>query len=384
MGKKLFSALSMGLMLALSGPGASQPAETQQAFPKLISLGAWTSPAGHLQGMVCDDENNYLYGSFTDRLVKVDMRTGQVVASVTGLLAGGIYGGGAHLGDLAFYRGKVYGSLEYKAAEKFYVAVFDVDKMTEMDMDYKTSGVMTTLYMDEVVRDYCADLGAGEHNNAADSMGHRFGCSGIDGITFGPMPGDASGKTYMLLAYGVYGNTKRRDNDYQVLLAFDPDTFAPLPFDQNAPHTVAPALAAKLFAYTGNTTYGVQNLEYDRDTGDYWLIVYEGKKNGFPNHPVYLIDGSKAPEEKPLSLGDDAEYAGMTGLCLTLREVGTYHQKSGVWSIAQMPGVADTGFVSLGGGLFYVALSGKTGDSQYGKAALFRADHTTGTFERVE
>ncbi len=384
MGKKLFSALSMGLVLMLAGPGAAQPAETPQNFPTLLSLGSWTSPAGHLQGMVCDDENNYLYGSFTDRLVKVDMHTGQVVASVTGLLAGGIYGGGAHLGDLAFYQGKVYGSLEYKAAEKFYVAVFDVSKMTEMDMDYKTSGVMTALYMDEVVKDYCADLGAGEHNNAADSMGHRFGCSGIDGITFGPMPGDASGKTYMLLAYGVYGNTKRQDNDYQVFLAFDPDTFAPLPFDQNAPHTVAPALAAKLFAYTGNTTYGVQNLEYDRDTGDYWLIVYEGKKNGFPNHPVYLIDGSKAPEEKPLFLGDGAEYAGMTGLCLTLREIGAYHQKSGVWSIAQMPGVADTGFVSLGGGMFYVALSGKTGDSQYGKAALFRADHTTGTFERVE
>ena len=79
--------------------------------------GIWPEPAGHLQGAAADDENKYLYMSFTDRLIKVDMHTGEIVGSVTGLLAGSIYGGGAHLGDLAFYNGKVYGSLEYKATE---------------------------------------------------------------------------------------------------------------------------------------------------------------------------------------------------------------------------------------------------------------------------
>ena len=375
----------MGLTLLLTGSGASaQPSDGGAALPPALSCGAWGSPAGHLQGVVCDDENNFLYASFTDRLVKVDIKTGEIVASVTGLLSGGIYGGGAHLGDLAFYGGKVYGSLEYKAAEKFYVAVFDPLKMTTMDMDYKASGAMTALYMGEVVKDYRDDLSGGSHENAAASLGHRHGCSGIDGITFGTMPGDASKKIYMMLAYGVYSNTQRHDNDYQVILAFDPDTFAPKPFDQNNPHEEGPSYVSKLFAYTGNTTYGVQNLEYDRDTGDYWLIGYEGKKGQFPNYPVYLIDGSKAPVEKTLSLGADRDYGPLQGLCLTLMEKGTYHEKSGVWGVDTMPGKADTGFISLGNGFFYVAESGKIGDKQYGKVFLHKVDHDTCRFTKVE
>ena len=54
--------------------------------------------------------------------------------------------------------------------------------------------------------------------------------------------------------------------------------FAAEPFDQNHPHTVGPRLDRKFFVYTGNTTYGVQNLEYDRDTGDYWMIREPGQK----------------------------------------------------------------------------------------------------------
>lgn len=345
--------------------------------------GAWEKPAGHLQGAVADDENRYLYMSFTDRLIKVDMHTGEIVASVTGLLAGGIYGGGAHMGDLAFYQGKVYGSLEYKAAEKFYVAVFDVEKMTAMDMDYKTPGVMTAMYMEEVVRDYTDDLDGGEHENAAASMGHRFGCSGIDGITFGTMPGDVSGKIYMFLAYGVYGNPQRRDNDYQVLLAFDPAQFAAAPFDQNAPHQIGPRAYKKLYVYTGNTTYGVQNLEYDRASGDYWMIVYEGKKPEFINCPVYVVDGAAAPAERALDI-PGAAYAGLRGECLSLKRVGRYHAQSGVYGIPVMPGKADTGFISLGNDLFYVAQSGKEDGRQYGYMHLMRLNRADYTFERVE
>ena len=356
----------------------------ENGLPLTLSCGAWGNPAGHLQGVVCDDENKFLFASFTDRLVKIDMKTGQVVASVTGLLSGGIYGGGAHLGDLAFYGGKVYGSLEYKAAEKFYVAVFDTSKMTEMDMDYKTSGIMTALYMGEVVKDYRDDLDAGEHENTASSMGHRHGCSGIDGITFGTMPGDTSKKTYMMLAYGVYGNTQRYDNDYQVILAFDPNTFSPKFFDQNNPHEEGPAYSAKLFVYTGNTTYGVQNLEYDKDTGDYWLIVYQGKKDRFPNYPVYLIDGGTAPAEKPLALDVGQGYGLVKGMCLTLKEKGTYDEKSGIWGVDKMLGNADTGFVSLGSGFFYVAESGKTGGKQYGMVSLHKVDHNTCLFHKVQ
>ncbi|MBO4378264.1 MAG: hypothetical protein J5889_04830 [Clostridia bacterium] len=353
-------------------------------LPRKLYGGMWGSPAGHLQGIACDENHDYMYMSFTDRLVKVDMHTCKTVASVTGLLAGGIYGGGAHLGCLAYYQGHVYGSLEYKAAEKFYVAVFDCEKMTAMDMDYKTSGVMTTMYMDEVVRDYTDSLDAGEHDNAAASMGHRYGCSGIDGITFGPLPGDPNGKTYMYLAYGIYGNTERADNDYQVILTFDPDTFAALPFDQNTPHQTGPALYKKLFVYTGNTTYGVQNLEYDKDTGDLWMIVYPGKKEQYPNFPVYVVDGSVPVAEEPLRITGKAYESGIHGEVMQLKAVGRYHAESGVWGVPVMPIKADTGFISLGSGLFYVADSGKTDGRQYGYAVLMRMNRDDCTFERAE
>lgn len=342
-------------------------------LPLTLDGGQWGKPAGHLQGAVVDDERRYMYMTFTDRLLKIDMQTGEIAGSVTGLLAGGIFGGGAHLGDLAFRDGKVYGSLEYKAAEKFYIAVFDVSQITGHDIDYKTPGVMTTMYMEEVVKDYLDELDAGEHENVADSMGHRYGCSGIDGITFGPMPGDDSGKIYMFVAYGVYRNVNRQDNDYQVILAFDPDQFAGAAFDQNNPHHVGPKVYKKLFVYTGNTTFGVQNLEYDLQSGDYWLIVYKGVKENFLNPPVFVVDGAVAPKAQKLNLGDHPCYGDVTGECLTLKA-----------EVNELPLKATTGFISLGDDYFYVAESGKTDEKQYGKMHLMKLDRDTYTFRCVE
>lgn len=346
--------------------------------------GAWEKPAGHLQGIAADDKNNYMYMSFTDRLVKVDMHTGEIVGSVTGLLAGSIYGGGAHLGDLAFYNGKVYGSLEYKATEKFYIAVFDVEKITGMDIDYKTPGVLTTMYMEEVVKDYQDELNAGEHENAPASMGHKHGCSGIDGITFGPLPGDDSGKIYMTVAYGVYRHDERVDNDYQVILAYDPDQFEAAYFDQNNPHEIGPKLYKKMFAFTGNTTYGVQNLEYDLVTGDYWMVVYAGNKAQYDNRPLYIVDGKAAPKMQKLQLGNHPCYGEMEGECLALKPVGTLHEGSGVWGVPQMPCTADKGFISLGNDYFYVADAGKKDDKQYGYVRLMKLDRTDYIFHIVE
>ncbi|MDQ0676870.1 hypothetical protein QFZ30_000252 [Arthrobacter pascens] len=61
-------------------------------------------------------------------LVKTDVK-GNVVETVEGFTG--------HLGDLDFNTkdGRVYGSLEYKAEEGFYIAIFDVDKITEVGMD---------------------------------------------------------------------------------------------------------------------------------------------------------------------------------------------------------------------------------------------------------
>ena len=122
--------------------------------------------------MAIDTAREYMYFSFTTVLVKTDMQ-GNVIGTVTGLTG--------HLGDLDFndIDGRVYGSLEYKAQNAFYIAIFDVDKITRMDMNAETDGIMTAVYLPDVVEDFTARVGK-------DNTQYRYGCSGIDGVAFGP------------------------------------------------------------------------------------------------------------------------------------------------------------------------------------------------------
>jgi len=64
----------------------------------------------HVQGTAVDKKNGYVYFSFTDKLLKMDLN-GKLVGSVVGFVG--------HLGDLDFNAadGKIYGSLEYKNDE---------------------------------------------------------------------------------------------------------------------------------------------------------------------------------------------------------------------------------------------------------------------------
>ena len=111
---------------------------------------------------------------------------------MNGNIIGSVKGLAGHLGCIAYnYEdGKVYGSLEYKhdiigcgilqridnvidITDGFYVVSFDVGRIDRIDMDAETDGIMEAVHLKEVLDDY----------NAA---GHRYGCSGIDGITFAP------------------------------------------------------------------------------------------------------------------------------------------------------------------------------------------------------
>ena len=241
------------------------------------------------------------------------MHTGRIAGTVTGLAAGSI-SSGAHIGDICYYDGKIYGSLEYKASERWYICVFNGDKITEMDMPYTTPGVMYGLYVPQVGDDFRNELTAGEHRNSATSMGHRYGTGGIDGITFGTLPGrgyDTTGdgtvdqstgdKRYMIVTYGPYGNAQRYDNENFVFLVYDPENITSdnlLPFTEDLltqDYTENQKLfyKHKLFCYAGNQTYGVQQLEYDEKTGDLWLECYDRPSGSeFPSASRYVIDGS--------------------------------------------------------------------------------------------
>jgi len=276
----------------------------------------------------------------------------------------------------------VFGSLEYKKLNVFYIAVFNGEKITSTDMPHHKGGVMKTVCLGEVSKDYTDTV-----TRQGKKQRHRYGCSGIDGVAVGTVPGSADDKLKLMVAYGIYPDTGRDDNDHQVILQYDLSAFdakAGEVFDPESPHFKGPNHEAKYFVYTGNTTYGVQNLEYDKDTHNYWMAVYTGKKSKFPNYPLYLIDGKTAPV-KGLVRGQDPKE---TGLLLALAKQGTRHESSGVYGFPRVEGNPATGMICLGRNLFYIAKSGvaKKGElrMQYGDARLFRLNRKTNIFSRIK
>lgn len=295
----------------------------------------------HCQGIAVDMQKEFIYFSFTTKLIKADWK-GNLIGSVENLTG--------HLGCIDFHEsdGRVYGSLEYKNdcigrgihsvlgiekenEEGFYCAIFDVDRIDRMGMNAETDGVCRTVYLRTVVADYLAD-------------GHKYGCSGIDGTAWGPICGSAEQKEYLHIAYGIYGDTCRTDNDCQVILCYDAehwwDTFAQ-PLLQTAPHKSGPENPLhKFFVATGNTEWGIQNLEYDPHSGDYYAAVYKGKKEQYKNYDMFAIDGSCLPKT------DVHPASGETVEFLTLKK-----QKNGEDGIFFPYG--STGMFAVGDGRFY-------------------------------
>ena len=331
----------------------------------------WT---GHIQGIAVDKKREYIYCSFTTCLVKSDMN-GNVVGSVKGLAG--------HLGCIAYNEedGRVYGSLEYKhdkigqdildsqgnerdVEDGFYIVAFDIDKIDRMDMDAEKDGIMTAVYLQEVLDDYMAE-------------GHRYGCSGIDGTTFAPLPGKVDGKKYLYVSYGVYGDVERTDNDYQVILRYDTSDWEKYEkaLNQADMHKCGPKQPDdKYFVYTGNTRYGIQNLEYDPVINYMFATVYAGRKEQFPNYDIFVIDLSKEAADSNL------KGLNQTGKELFLAEVGEVDKASGVRGYYFPYGA--TGIISLGDGYFYFSQNYKNENGYGTNVKLYQYDVNKG-FQEV-
>jgi len=335
------------------------------ALPCEIFSGRWKY--GHCQGIALDAKHEYIYYSFTTALVKTDLQ-GNLIGSCVGLMG--------HLGCIAFNEadGRVYGSLEYKndvigrgilrnigsdakLQDAFYIVMFDVDKIDRIDMDACGDGVMKSVYLKEVLDDFKATVECG-----GKLVEHRHGCSGIDGTTFGPMPGSDDGKKYLFVSYGVYNDVERTDNDCQVILCYDTEDWAQYerPLSQQDMHACGPEKPLhKFFVYTGNTNWGVQNLEYDAHCKGYMMAVYVGKKPQFPNNPMYIIDAEKAPV-----VVDGKEM-------LTLMQAGEPHE-SGVYSWTFPHG--STGLYAFGDGRYYVSEHDRTEEGYSTTVKLYQWD----------
>lgn len=318
-------------------------------LPNRIYSGKWGKC--HCQGAAIDTKSGHVYFSFTTKLVKTDLK-GNVIGTVDNIKG--------HLGCISFNPddGRIYASLEYKndsigrgilksigqsdktPKDAFYIAVFDGDKIDKPCMDAEKGGVMRTCFMHKVTRDY---LGKSKYSGR--EYPHAHGCSGIDGLAIGPDFGSEDKKKFIFLCYGIYGDIEREDNDYQVIHKFDPEVVYAYSKEQQGPdmHTSGPESPLdEYFVYTGNTEWGIQNLEYDPYTGLYFAFVYKGKKPRFSNNSLYCIDGAVKPVYTELC-GKD-----MKGKTLTLKHIGS-DGNAGIDHPGQM------GAISLGGGEFYIA-----------------------------
>ena len=322
-----------------------------------IYTGAWGKC--HIQGIAVDKKEGFIYYSYTTKLVKATL-DGEVIGPVDGLLG--------HLGCIAYNEadGYLYGSLEYKndsigkgilkklgedgeGAQKledaFYIARFDVSKIDRLDMNAETDGIMKCIYLSEVVKDY---LGEGRDKQGR-VVPHRYGCSGIDGTTFGPLPGHSREEgMYLYVAYGIYSDFEREDNDHQILLCYDVsdwDSYAS-PLNQHKMHKSGPdSPLHKFFVYTGNTYYGVQNLEYDSYTGNFFMAVYKGRKPEFKNYSLFAVDGSVEYKREMLR-GLDEE-----GELLTTVKVEREEGAASGWSFPY----GSTGLYSFGDGRWLIS-----------------------------
>ena len=189
--KRLLPLLIVPLLLTAcpSGANRTKNGPDLRNLPREIRSGE--QGPFHVQGIAVDLERGYIYFSFTTKLLKMDFE-GNLIGSVDGMTG--------HLGCLTMNPadGRVYGSLEYKddaigkgirrtldagqvapEDEKdrtgFYVAIFDVDRITRPDMDAEKDRVMTTVYIKEAVDDYFATAENGGRTRCCSPTTRRTG-----------------------------------------------------------------------------------------------------------------------------------------------------------------------------------------------------------------
>lgn len=352
----------------------------------------------HVQGIAYDSEADCMYMSFTSRFVKVDMQ-GRILASIDRIQG--------HLGAMTFDPGsrRVYASLECKDDEigtgiartlgtdavgrsdsHFYIAIIDVDKLTGPDTDPEGNPLFRTVCLNKVMEDYSAIVQTPEGPRE-----HRYGCSGIDGVAIAPAAGKAgkigksdraagadkagakasgrAGRNCLYVAYGIYSDKSRNDNDYQVIHCYSLSVLdscaETLRFGEL--HSSGPAKPSKeYFVYTGNTTYGVQNLAYDPYTRCLFLAAYPGRKPQFPNYKLFAVNLEERPFRAPLKGGDSKRV-----LQLSLSAEGALTDSGSGISGWYFP-FGSTGLCALGDGLWYISENGKNDKGEFCRACLYR------------
>ncbi len=314
----------------------------------LATGGSWDIK--HCQGMAIDKQNGYAYYSYTNTFVKCDLE-GNAVGTLTGFEG--------HLGDVAYNEkdGKVYASLNPVGKKALYVAIIDVANLNKKGLDCEKSGLVRTVHLPEVWKDFSAKV-----KNGGKTYSRRYGVSGTDALCFGPSFSSGKGH-YLTISCGTTPQTERTDNDYQVLVQYDVSSWWDeygKPLDESKVHHSGPAKhQGKYFVYTGNTNYGVQTMTYFPELNLWLLNVYTTlKEDKFPDYNLFIVDGDIKPEKKAL-IGQDKEDIQKV---LTLYQDGLRHENTGIYGWFASNGAKGIEYIEKG--LFYIIHPYKT---WYGK-----------------
>lgn len=370
MNRKTCVLLLAGLLLAGMSAFAAEPVRTD-ALPSVVRA---EGGSHHVQGIAFDREAGRMYYSFTTSFVKTDLQ-GNVLGTIENIQG--------HLGAMTFnpQDRKVYASLECKddvigrglsdfaaGQSLFYIAIIDVDALNSIGVNSEGTDLFKVVCIREAGADYNARVTL--DGRTAD---HALGCSGIDGVTVAPKMGGRYGsRNYLYVAYGVYGDISREDNNYQVLLRYDFRSLnahaAPVSFGSF--YSGGPARPLdKYFIYTGNTTWGVQNMAYDPATEYLFLSVYRGAKERFPNYDHFIVPMWEKPVRRTLE--------GVPYVKKPQKVVGS--------AAAPVPGwyfrYGSTGVCPVGDGRWYFSENARDGQTgrQISEARLYRWTGFQGT-----
>lgn len=200
----------------------------------------------HMQGFATDPEQQYMYWSFTDSVVKTNYQS-TVIAQchVTG----------GHLGDIAYYQGKLYASYlgnalpgrEWDDWSSFKLYVFSAED----------------LRLERIIDMPVCDMMKSCENDPDDVYGFRA----IDGVTFGK---DTEGNEKMFVACALRNGEQFAN---QMLLQLTLDGV------YETTHKIE----------TGNTVFGIQTLDYDRETGEFWFTTYGRSEPYQAKETLYCI-----------------------------------------------------------------------------------------------
>ncbi len=199
----------------------------------------------HMQGFTSG--NDHMYWSFTTGLTKT---------TITGIMKAQVEVHGGHLGDCDYHDGKIYASYlgnalpghDWNDWTSFKLYVFDANDLRVLD-------IINLDICDEYKRITCTP---------EDTRGFQA----VDGVAVAPDP--VTGEDKIFVACALYNGEKYSN---QIILQF----------------TMDGKYETEYHIPTGNTVFGIQNLDYDAENKEFWFSTYGAAEPYQPAEMLYCV-----------------------------------------------------------------------------------------------